>query len=88
MKKYQCIVCGWIYDEAEGWLDDGIAPGTRWEDVPDDWICPECGTPKSDFEMVEIGYLGVSSPGFWSTSRVRDFVSVSSLNLATSWPTL
>jgi len=49
------MTCGFIYDEAEGWPDDNVVPGTRWEDVPDDWICPECGTPKSDFEMVEIG---------------------------------
>jgi len=49
------MTCGFIYDEAEGCLDDDIAPGTRWEDVPQDWVCPECGTPKSDFEMVEIG---------------------------------
>lgn len=39
MKKYQCIVCGWIYDEAEGWPQDGIVPGTKWEDIPDDWTC-------------------------------------------------
>lgn len=43
MKKWQCVVCGFIYDEAEGWPDDGIAPGTRWEDVPEDWVCPDCG---------------------------------------------
>jgi rubredoxin-NAD+ reductase len=49
------MTCGFIYDEAEGWPDDGIAAGTRWEDVPEDWVCPECGTPKSDFEMVEVG---------------------------------
>jgi len=49
------MTCGFIYDEAEGWPDDNVPPGTRWEDVPDEWICPECGTPKSDFEMVEIG---------------------------------
>jgi len=55
MRKWQCMTCGFIYDEAEGWEDDGIAAGTRWEDVPEDWVCPECGTPKSDFEMVEIG---------------------------------
>jgi rubredoxin len=54
MKKWQCIVCGYIYDEAEGWPDDGIAPGTRWEDVPGDWVCPECGVGKADFEMVEV----------------------------------
>jgi rubredoxin len=54
MKKYQCIVCGWIYDEAEGWPQDGIAAGTKWEDIPDDWTCPDCGVSKEDFEMVEI----------------------------------
>lgn len=54
VKKWQCIVCGLIYDEAEGWPDDGIEPGTVWEDVPEDWMCPECGVGKEDFEMVEI----------------------------------
>jgi rubredoxin len=55
MKKWQCIVCGLIYDEKEGWPDDDIAPGTRWEDVPADWLCPDCGVGKMDFEMIEIG---------------------------------
>ena len=41
MKKWQCIVCGWIYDEAEGYEDEGIAPGTAWNDVDEDFICPE-----------------------------------------------
>ncbi|HAO54825.1 MAG: rubredoxin [Gammaproteobacteria bacterium] len=54
MKKWQCMTCGYIYDEAQGAPDDGITPGTVWADVPEDWLCPECGTPKSDFEMVEI----------------------------------
>lgn len=54
MKKYQCIVCGWIYDEELGSPEEGIAPGTLWEDIPDDWICPECGVGKMDFEMVEL----------------------------------
>ena len=53
-RKWQCATCGFIYDEAEGWPDDGIVPGTRWEDVPADWVCPDCGTPKEDFDMVEI----------------------------------
>ena len=52
MKKWECIVCGLIYDEEEGWPDDGIEPGT--EDVPEDWVCPDCGVGKEDFEMVEI----------------------------------
>lgn len=54
MKKWECVVCGFIYDEAEGWPDDGIAAGTAWADVPDDWVCPDCGVGKDDFEMVEI----------------------------------
>ena len=45
-KKWECIVCGLIYDEAEGWPDDGIEPGTKWEDVPEDWECPDCGVGK------------------------------------------
>ena len=43
MKKYMCLICGWIYDEAAGAPDEGIAPGTKWEDVPPNWTCPECG---------------------------------------------
>lgn len=54
MKTWQCSVCGFIYDEEHGLPEDGIAPGTRWEDVPADWECPECGSPKSDFVMVEL----------------------------------
>jgi len=53
-RRYMCIVCGLIYDEAEGWPDDGIAAGTRWEDVPLGWCCPDCGAVKDDFDMVEI----------------------------------
>jgi rubredoxin len=55
MRKWQCIVCGWIYDEAEGYEEENIAPGTRWEDVPEDFVCPECGVSKEDFEMIEVG---------------------------------
>ena len=46
--KWECIVCGLIYDEAEGWPEDGIEPGTKWEDVPFDWVCPDCGVGKED----------------------------------------
>ena len=54
-KRYRCSYCAQEYDEADGWPDDGIAPGTRWADVPDDWYCPTCGAEKADFEMIEIG---------------------------------
>ena len=54
MKKYMCIICGLVYDEAKGWPSDGIEPGTRWEDVPEDWHCPDCGAMKGDFDMIEV----------------------------------
>lgn len=54
MKKWQCIVCGFIYDEAAGLPDEGIAAGTVWADIPDDWVCPDCGVGKSDFEMEQM----------------------------------
>ena len=55
-KRWICLGCGFLYDEALGLPEHGIAPGTRWEDVPEDWKCPDCGTPKEMFEMVMIGY--------------------------------
>ncbi|MBJ7475429.1 MAG: rubredoxin [Betaproteobacteria bacterium] len=54
MKTWQCIVCGFIYDEALGLEEDGIPAGTLWENVPDNWSCPDCGVSKADFEMIVI----------------------------------
>jgi rubredoxin len=54
MKRYMCLLCGFIYDEKLGWPDDGIPAGTKWEDVPMTWRCPECDAIKDDFEMIEI----------------------------------
>jgi len=48
--KYVCNVCGFEYDEAEGYPEAGIAPGTAWADVPEDFVCPLCGVGKEDFE--------------------------------------
>ncbi len=53
-KTWQCKTCGHIYNEAAGDPMEGLEPGTKWADIPDDWICPMCGTPKSDFHMIEI----------------------------------
>jgi rubredoxin len=53
-KKYICVICGFIYNEAEGWPEDGIEAGTRWEEVPENWFCPDCGAGKEDFEMIEM----------------------------------
>lgn len=52
-KQWVCVICGWIYDEAAGVPEDGLAPGTRWEEVPADWRCPLCDVGKEDFALVE-----------------------------------
>ena len=52
-KQWVCVICGWVYDEAAGLPDEGIAPGTRWADVPADWRCPLCDVGKEDFALVE-----------------------------------
>ena len=52
MDKYECTVCGYIYDPELGDPDGGIEPGTPFEKIPDDWVCPVCGAAKSDFEKV------------------------------------
>ena len=54
MTNWQCIVCGWVYDEALGDAEHGFAPGTPWADVPENFVCPECGVAKADFVMLEI----------------------------------
>ena len=52
-KKYECVICGYIYDEELGDPEDGIPAGTKWEYIPDDWVCPECGVSKFDFEPID-----------------------------------
>lgn len=52
MDKYECIVCGYVYDPAEGDAENDIAPGTAFEDLPDDWRCPVCGAGKEEFEKI------------------------------------
>ncbi len=53
MAKWECLVCGWVYDEDVGDPDGDIAAGTKFEDIPDDWVCPMCGAAKEDFEKIE-----------------------------------
>jgi rubredoxin len=53
MPKWICDVCEWVYDPAEGDPTQGIEPGTSFEDLPDDWICPACGVGKEDFSLLE-----------------------------------
>ena len=52
--KYVCIVCGYVYDPVAGMPEDGIAPGTPFAAIPDDWECPDCGVSKADFEPMEM----------------------------------
>lgn len=53
MDKYVCVVCDWVYDPETGDPEHGIAPGTSFEDIPEDWVCPLCGVGKDQFEKVE-----------------------------------
>jgi rubredoxin-NAD+ reductase len=78
MWLWECIVCGWIYDEAKGWPEDGIAPGTRWEDIPEDWVCPDCGVGKEDFVMVDVGPSPSVSAEQGEESENRQIVIVGS----------
>ena len=52
MDKYRCIPCGWMYDPAKGDPENGVAPGTPFEELPEDWSCPLCGADKSQFEKI------------------------------------
>ena len=54
MQVWQCVVCGFIYNEAEGLPAEGIKPGTKWADIPENWACPDCCVAKADFEMIEV----------------------------------
>ncbi|MCS5422586.1 MULTISPECIES: rubredoxin [Psychrilyobacter] len=54
MDKWRCLVCGYVYDEEFGDPDSGVEPGTKWEDVPEDWICPPCAVGKDQFKKMEL----------------------------------
>ena len=53
MRKWRCLICDFIYDESKGLLEEGIPPLTRFEDIPDDWRCPDCEVTKADFELIK-----------------------------------
>ena len=62
MGKYKCSICGYVYDESTGILEMGITPGTKWEDIPDSFICPICRAPKSVFKPFEETSAPLASP--------------------------
>src|SRR3546814_18474730 len=75
-RTWMCVVCGFIYDEAAGLPEEGIAPGTRWEDIPDTWPCPDCGVNKADFEMRRseercVGKECVSTCNIWCSQDTK-----------------
>jgi rubredoxin len=73
MRKFICTICGHIYDEAAGIPKQGIAPGTKWEDLPADWVCPLCGAPKSLFRLMEDAPTQPSEEGsFESDDDLRE----------------
>ncbi len=53
MKKWECLVCGYVYDPQKGDPDNDVQPGTSFEDVPEDWVCPQCGAEKDEFEEMD-----------------------------------
>ena len=52
MDKWRCLACSYIYDPVQGDPDNGVSPGTKFEDIPEDWVCPVCGVPKTQFEKI------------------------------------
>lgn len=52
MDKWLCTICGYVYDPAKGDRENGVKPGTSFEELPEDWVCPDCGAPKSEFEKM------------------------------------
>ena len=54
MRRYMCAICGFVYDEEKGLPEEGIAPKTEWDEIPQDWVCPECGARKEDFKMIVV----------------------------------
>lgn len=76
MKKCVCIVCGFVYDESVGYPEGGIAPGTKWQDIPDDWVCPLCGAAKAEFDEQE-GAAGSDVPQASVEEGVEDMRELS-----------
>ena len=72
MDRYVCTICGYVYDPEQGDPDNGVAAGTKWEDVPDDWECPVCGAPKDDFEKEQCPSEALSITDFMMPFSGKD----------------
>ncbi len=77
--KYVCSVCGYTYDEAAGIPQAGIAPGTRWENLPDTWVCPLCGAPKAEFRPLTAAPAAAPKPVAAASVRDEDYRELNAL---------
>ncbi len=73
-KVWECQICAFVYDELFGLPEEGIAAGTKWQDIPDDWACPDCGVSKSDFQMVERSRVERTSPNSTSSKLISSHI--------------
>ena len=82
MGKYICSVCGYVYDEAAGVPETGVAPGTLWKDLPEDWVCPLCGAAKSEFQKQEEAAGAAVKKTVSITKPVSDLKEMTSLEMS------
>ena len=82
MAQYVCMVCGFVYDEEKGIPEAGIAPGTKWEDLPDDWECPLCGAEKSEFEKQGDADVSAAKKPIVIVKQEDDMREMSSLEMS------
>ena len=81
MKKYKCLMCGYVYDPQIGDPDSGVEPGTAFEDLPEDWVCPDCGVGTDEFEAIEEQVLCFSEIPIFSKIKIYHFLKRNSLIL-------
>lgn len=82
LSQYKCDICGYIYDESAGIPENGIAPGTRWEDLPQDWVCPLCGAPKEVFVKQGEATVAAEASSSNATESAEDVKEMSPLELS------
>jgi len=82
MRKFICSICGYIYDEVKGIPESGIAAGTRWEEIPSDWLCPLCGASKAEFTIQGETVTNETKKHIISTEPITDMIELSPLEVS------
>lgn len=82
MRKFICSICGYIYDEVKGIPESGIAAGTRWEEIPSDWLCPLCGASKAEFTIQGETFTNETKKHIISTEPITDMIELSPLEVS------